>query len=1038
MPRRPSLLQGDRIRGEVGYDPVLCTVIGRLENMRRTPWNPFGRVKRHSLSMSVVLLALAVPAAAQVQDSGQQKCIDTMSKSGAKVAVVQGKENLACVTDAGKGRLAGLTAQDCLSEDRKDKVSRKALQTLALDTDRCAAVTPSFGYAGGAAANTAAIDAELGLVEDLFGSDLDAAVIDCDVDKSGCKCQQTVLKITEKLASTKMKAYRRCQRSALREGRDPIPSGSTSAGDLEPCLDDALTEGSVAADGRGRIARVRIKLADLAARDCASVASPFPGNCAGLEGAALADCLDAQTNCRVCQSVNGMGALSTDCDLFDDSQDNESCATTAGAPLINDAIYNVVLGRPTDTSIAISIMNRLGSSGAGGLSFPDNISTAVGDMAYVEYGVAEDALVLTTAPVTSTDVDGDGADYFGLDVEDHDGSAADGNVDGDPIVIELAGLGANTQYFYRVQYSTDGGNNYAPGNVHTFYTQRASGSTFSFGVQGDTHPERFNSKMFNAELYNITVDLIKEKQPDLYFMLGDDFSNEKPIANFEDDFVGIFDAPMSLYRSDSDTDCTADNVTLQTDLDDGEGGTYDEYFAAGQCGNKDTIGCIDYYFAQCILGNGNDGTGSYPLPSTIFSSANSTIGANSGSTLDVESFVDGVGKNTKGYGSYKYQREYFLHDMANATSLFLVNGNHEQSHGAYVGTLFHNAAVWGARGRLKYYPLPEPTSAGAPDDDHFYTGDTLEFNGTNFGGSNGFNGFTEDLSNYGGKLRDYYAFEWGDALFVTIDPYWHSPYSPDTELLDDKAGAWDITMGDDQYAWLKATLEGSDAQWKFVFAHHINGGDGRGAAALVGNDEWGGGGDAVAFATNRPGWAKPIHQLFVDSGVTIFFQGHDHAYSREIVDGVVYQEVPNPADNSYWPYNCDAYAPASIDPLPQAGGVLSEYGDYDFADSVVLPDTGFLNVTVSGSDSVTVDYIRAYRESDLSLGNTVPAGQTTPFRGDEVNGETAFRYTINSGGIVTDGTLLGDNLADHKDDDFCDAAPPDEWIYDNTNNTAPY
>ena len=42
-------------------------------------------------------------------------------------------------------------------------------------------------------------------------------------------------------------------------------------------------------------------------------------------------------------------------------------------------------------------------------------------------------------------------------------------------------------------------------------------------------------------------------------------------------------------------------------------------------------------------------------------------------------------------------------------------------------------------------------------------------------------------------------------------------------------------------------------------------------------------------------------------GVTIFFQGHDHLYALQERDGIVYQEVPMPADQGYVAYNEDRY-----------------------------------------------------------------------------------------------------------------------------------
>jgi hypothetical protein len=40
----------------------------------------------------------------------------------------------------------------------------------------------------------------------------------------------------------------------------------------------------------------------------------------------------------------------------------------------------------------------------------------------------------------------------------------------------------------------------------------------------------------------------------------------------------------------------------------------------------------------------------------------------------------------------------------------------------------------------------------------------------------------------------------------------------------------------------------------------------------------------------------PIHQLLAENRVSIVFHGHDHLYTKQDRDGVVYQEVPQPGD----------------------------------------------------------------------------------------------------------------------------------------------
>jgi len=302
---------------------------------------------------------------------------------------------------------------------------------------------------------------------------------------------------------------------------------------------------------------------------------------------------------------------------------------------------------------------------------------------------------------------------------------------------------------------------------------------------------------------------------------------------------------------------------------------------------------------------------------------------------------------------YRYQRTYFGL-LGGGSSLFLVNGNHEQAAGYLLGdrynTPYRNAPVFAGRARVTYFPLPAP--------DGFYSGDTMQIPGV-------------------GLVRDYYAFEWGDALFVVIDPYWHSPVPVDNGVpgVEKTKDAWEATIGDEQYAWFKKVLETSRAKYKFVFEHHVLG-TGRGAAALVHTYEWGGynrNGTAYEFSSLRRNWAKPIHRLMEDIKVTIFFFGHDHLFTREKVDGVVYQEVPNPADNTYTAFNADAYNPATIS-LPGA--------NYDATYGVIMPNSGYLDVTVS-PDRVTVSYIRA-----VLPGDEAKAGAT--------NGAVGYSYSVSA------------------------------------------
>jgi hypothetical protein len=279
---------------------------------------------------------------------------------------------------------------------------------------------------------------------------------------------------------------------------------------------------------------------------------------------------------------------------------------------------------------------------------------------------------------------------------------------------------------------------------------------------------------------------------------------------------------------------------------------------------------------------------------------------------------------------YINQRQWL--GLVNAP-VFLVNGNHEQASLANLTGTAENVAVWAQTARNAYYPEPAP--------DAFYTGDAEQIQ-------------------FVGELRDYYAFTWGDALFVVIDPYWHSLQTVDNqfganrdtdEVVPAPAGGKknrdlrNVTLGDAQYQWFRQTLETSTARYKFVFTHHVLG-TGRGGIELADGYEWG---DSANLAAHRLGWDKTIQQIMADTHVTIFFQGHDHIFVKQQLDGVIYQTLPEPA-NPFYTYENDAA--------------------YQTGDK--FPNSGRVRVTVAPS-GVTVEYVRSYldKPDEIAFSYTV-------------------------------------------------------------------
>ncbi len=130
----------------------------------------------------------------------------------------------------------------------------------------------------------------------------------------------------------------------------------------------------------------------------------------------------------------------------------------------------------------------------------------------------------------------------------------------------------------------------------------------------------------------------------------------------------------------------------------------------------------------------------------------------------------------------------------------------------------------------------------------------------------------------GSPFEDYYAFTWGDALFVVLNVY---TYTPTCHLLDTYPGVPDDwTLGDAQMEWLRTTLENSTSKWRFLLIHHPVGGNG-------GNDvdsAYGRGGGRAAHV----GEQEVVHELMQEHGVQTMFYGHDHVFTDMVVDDIHY------------------------------------------------------------------------------------------------------------------------------------------------------
>ena len=286
-----------------------------------------------------------------------------------------------------------------------------------------------------------------------------------------------------------------------------------------------------------------------------------------------------------------------------------------------------------------------------------------------------------------------------------------------------------------------------------------------------------------------------------------------------------------------------------------------------------------------------------------------------------DTFMTGKHASRENAAQQYLAQRYYLGQIGQAAPLFLVVGNHDGEESRQLRNGTGSLAVWANGMRKRYFPNPVP--------DSFYTGNTVK----------------DPLA---GTLQDYYAWQWGDALFVVLNPYWYA----DDRRADER---WELSLGIVQFNWLKQTLSASKARFKMVFIHQLVGGNdrqGRGGAEAAGFGEWGGrNADGTdGFQAHRPGWEQPIHQLLVSNQVAIVFHGHDHLFARQERDGLVYQEVPQPGD----PHG-----------NPRAA---AEYG---YEEGVILGSPGYMRVKVA-PEKLCVEFVRP----DGGVAHTYTMGQS--------------------------------------------------------------
>ncbi|MCA9485586.1 MAG: metallophosphoesterase, partial [Nanoarchaeota archaeon] len=187
--------------------------------------------------------------------------------------------------------------------------------------------------------------------------------------------------------------------------------------------------------------------------------------------------------------------------------------------------------------------------------------------------------------------------------------------------------------------------------------------------------------------------------------------------------------------------------------------------------------------------------------------------------------------------------------------IYMSLGNHEAEFD-FGGTAGHSEQLmnWSTLSRLKYWTAPT-------NETYSYGGSSGTLNGQN--------------------LRNYYAFDYGDATFIILDTYRYNNRSGGIQ----DPSQW--TLGREQFEWLNQTLASSNKKWKFLFGHHILGG---GDNSVCGYHYGDGGGNYSQTGDAQYGQIA-INPLMERYNAQFYVYGHVHHFAHDWANWASYNRT---------------------------------------------------------------------------------------------------------------------------------------------------
>lgn len=247
-----------------------------------------------------------VPTSFATTGADEAKCVNKMLKGAELAGKFTAKAASACLKARQKGEV--LSFGDCLDAN-VEPLNEKNLAKLEKFEAKSCASRPDYGLAFTGDIAYAALVARGFLAIQLFGHGEDETIFTEEENKAAAKCQAKLFKTVEKQNKLLLKAYGKCVKLSLAEGR--ICSVADYASCFAATASAVTLEGSALSKARGKIEKISTK--------CTEQGVDFANAFVDVCPAGNLDCLLDRATCSACvhalsflDAVEGPGA----CDGF--------------------------------------------------------------------------------------------------------------------------------------------------------------------------------------------------------------------------------------------------------------------------------------------------------------------------------------------------------------------------------------------------------------------------------------------------------------------------------------------------------------------------------------------------------------------------------------------------------------------------------------------------------------------------------------------------------------------------------------------------